>query len=748
MVANTIHKKTRLLGSATYRGRVAILRSLKLAAATIAVGLPLSAGHAMQSADDQSETGMRQIGSGTREGRVPIVVTARLREESLFEVPISMTTFSAEEIEARGVNDLRELEFAVPNISFTGVDNNVGPEIAIRGIGSDARNIGFETGVAVYVDGVFTGRPSSYNFDLLDVERLEVLRGPQGTLFGKNATAGAINITTRRPGDELMGMAELQYGNYDHFIARGSVSGPLSQTVSAGIGAYRRSRDGYQTNVLTGGDLYTDDAWGGRAQLRFRPSPALDILLSADVGFDDYEPNVNELEPGSFGFDEAPNNRDASVDTPVFQTRDMWGVSMSIDYEFDNQMTLTSITGYRATDTEFLSDGDGTSLPFLYSNFIDEQEQFTQEVRLSSNSGGAFEFTAGFFFLWQDVFTDRISAIPPDTLVGPVGIAVLLEADVETRSYAPFAEVDVNLTDALSFTAGLRYSHVEKDLDMDLVGSPAFNIITLNTQDSMSDGDLSFTFGPSYLVNDNVNLYARVSRGFKAGGFNADYVSSNQISFDSETVTNYEAGLKFVSDDNRQQVNIAAFYMDYRDLQVIRFEQLAGFIITNAGSADIYGVEIDAHLEPVPGLSINAAVGYLDATFASFEDAGGPGIDFDGNRLANAPHWTFSTSAQYEHEFANGGTFFLRGEYSHRSSLYSRTENDPNSYIEGFGLVNARIGYRLPDDRLSIEFWGRNLTDRDYINDRGTPVLGGLLGQTSRNFGAPRTYGIRLAGRF
>ncbi|PHR91675.1 MAG: hypothetical protein COA69_10820 [Robiginitomaculum sp.] len=677
-----------------------------------------------------------------------IIVTARRREELLFEVPISMTVISGEEIAARGANDLRDLEFAVPNISFNGVDNNVGPEIAIRGIGSDARNIGFETGVAVYVDGVFTGRPSSYNFDLLDVERLEVLRGPQGTLFGKNATAGVINVTTHRPGDELRGMAELQYGNYDHFIVRGSVSGPLSPTVSAGVGGFRRSRGGYQTNTLTGEDLYTDDSWGGRAQLRFRPRADLDILLSADVGIDDYIPNINELEPGSFGFSEAPNNREASVDAPVFQTRDMWGTSLSVDYELTNSLALTSITGYRSTDTEFLSDGDGTSSPFLTSNFVETQEQLTQEVRLSSHLGGSVEFTAGFFFLWQDVVADRISAIPPNTLVGPTGIAVTLDATVETINYAPFAEVDINLTDALSFTAGLRYSHVKKDIDMDLVGSPAFNIITLSTQESRSDDALSFTFGPSYLVSENVNIYARISRGFKAGGFNADFVSSSKITFDSETVTNYESGLKFVSDDNRHSVNIAAFYMDYRNLQVIRFEQLAGFIITNAGSADIYGVEVDAHFEPFDGLSINAAVGYLDATFASFKDAGGPGIDFDGNSFANAPHWTFSTSAQYEHALASGSTLFIRGEYSHRASNFSRTENDPNSFIDGFGLLNARVGYRFLDDSMSIEFWTRNLADKEYINDRGTPVLGGLLGQTARNFGAPRTYGIRLAKQF
>lgn len=723
----------------------------KLAVVALLSGMPISASHAMQPADNDAGEGVVQTGSGTpaaRSGNSPLVVTARRREELLIEVPISMSTFSSEDIAARGINDLRDLEFAVPNLSSSGVDNNIGTNISIRGISNDARNIGFETGVSVYVDGVFSGRPSSYNLDMLDVERIEVLRGPQGTLFGKNTIAGAINIVTRRPDDEFRGMAEFQYGNYDQIIARTSLSGPLSESVFAGIRLYRRERDGFQTNVFNGQDLYTEDQWGGQIQLRFRPSSSLDIMIAADILEDDYIPNVNELEPGSFGFDQAPANRDASVDAPVFQTRDIFGLSLTAEYVFANDMALTSISGYRSTDTEFLSDDDATSLPFLTSSFIDEQEQFTQELRLTSGSDSSVDFTAGLYFLWQDVTTDRLSAIPPNTIAGPFGVAVSLDANVETRSFAPFGQVDFHVTDALTITAGARYTWVDKDIDINLIGSPAFQIIDLNTSDSRSDSALSFTFGPSYRVNENVNLYARVARGFKAGGFNADFVGADTIEFDSEFVTNYEVGVKFASSDGRNQLNLAAFYMDYTDLQVIRFEQFAGFIITNAGEASIYGLELDANVEPFDGFTITGGLGYLHATFDSFEDGGGPGVDFDGNRLADAPRWTFSVAAQYEHDLGGAGSIFARGEYSHRASTFSRASNDMNSFIDDFGLVNARIGYRTADESLGIELWARNLTNEEYINDRGTPPLGGLLGQTGRNFGAPRTYGVRVIGRF
>jgi len=712
------------------------------------LALCLAAALAPHASAQDTETAQAPASENTtQENSDVIYVTARRRQERLQDVPVSITTFSSDEIGARGFNNLRDLEHAVPNLVSSGVDTNIGPNISIRGISSDARNIGFETGVGVYVDGVFTGRPSSFNQDMFDVDRIEVLRGPQGTLFGKNTIAGAINIVTRAPDENLRASAELQYGNYNRVIARASVSGPLSDTVFGKIGLFHRSHDGFQTNTLTGADLFTENALGGRAQLRFVPSDALNIVVSVDAIVDDYKPNVNELEPGSFGFDEAPNNHEASVDAPVFQERNLFGASLTWDYELPNDLTLTSVSAYRATDTSFLSDDDATSNPFLSSSFDDEQSQYSQEFRLTSASGGRFEYVAGLYYFNQEVSTDRRSYIPPNTLLGPTTVEVILDATVETESYAVFGQFDYDLTDNLTFTGGARYTWEDKAIDMALMGSPIFGIVDLTTAESASDGAFSPTVGLSYRFSDSLNTYVKVTRGFKAGGFNADFVSADTIAFEPEFVTNYEVGVKIAPVGSSTQLNFAVFEMAYDDLQVIRFEQLAGFIITNAGEATLRGFEVDASAELFDGFDVSASLGYLDATFDSFKDGGGAGVDFDDNHLAYAPEWTFNITAQYEHDFNAAGSFFVRGEYSRRSSVFSRADNDPSTFIDGYDLLNGRIGYRFENDRIDVELWGRNLEDKDYINDRGEPPLGGFLGQAGRNFGAPRTYGVRLVAR-
>ncbi len=282
---------------------------------------------------------------------------------------------------------------------------------------------------------------------------------------------------------------------------------------------------------------------------------------------------------------------------------------------------------------------------------------------------------------------------------------------------------------------------------MNLVGSPLYDIIYLITTRSLSDSNLSPMVSLSYAFNDEVNGYAKISEGFKSGGFNADFVASSQLEFKPETVTNYEIGLKTQIADHLR-LNLAAFYMDYDDLQVSSFEQFSGFVISNAAKAHIWGAELDGVADLFPGFALSGGLGYLNATFASYPNGGGLGIDYTGNTLPNAPHWTGNVAGEYDFKLLDLGTAFVRAEYAYRDFSFTDASDDADHLLSGFGLLDARVGLNSEDGRWTFEVWGKNLTDKLYANDRGVPILGGILGQTFTSYGAPRTFGLRVATNF
>ena len=427
----------------------------------------------------------------------------------------------------------------------------------------------------------------------------------------------------------------------------------------------------------------------------------------------------------------------------MFQNRDVYGLAGTASFDL-GPATLTSITAFRGARAEFLSDDDASALPFLTSHFEDDQDQFSQELRIASDGGGRLEYVFGLFYYEQDVDTTRLT---PLTNLLPFPITISLNGSVETKSYAAFGQLDYEVLPRFTLTAGARYTYERKYLDMVLNGSPIFGIATLSIKGQKHvDTDFSPTFGVAYRVSQPLNLYAKVAKGFKAGGFNADYVPNNQVEFNPETVVNYEAGAKWVAPGGKIRANLAIFHMDYNDLQVITFSQFSGFTISNAAQARIRGAELDASVGPFAGFSLDGGLGYLDAKFTSFKNAGGAGVDFDGNDLANAPHWTGNIGAQYAYEFGNGSRVYVRGDYAFRTRYFYDPNN--NRPIQGYGLLSGRLGVELHHGKLTLELWAKNLTDKLYLNARGTPILGSILGQSGINYGAPRTYGVRLASRF
>ena len=732
-----MHRKTNSLESWLLRGACA--------SALAALGSGVAAAQDPTGSDQgqtSSEPEQRRVETGQagNENEQHILITgARLRLENIQDVPLSITQISGDEIANVGIGDVREIDGLVPNMVQTGLDSNVTPTIFIRGIGSDARNIGFESGVSLYVNGVYSGRPFAWMTELIDVEGVEVLRGPQGTLFGKNTIAGAISIRLRRPGDELRSTVEVEAGNYDLVRARGSVSGPLTEGVSAGLSAFRTVRDGFQTNLFNGADYWNKNDWGGRAQLRFRPTSNLDILIEGDLLKERTRMNQSTVVSG-LGSTAAFGPRFVNINSPAFTDREVYGFDGTAELELGNGGTITSITAQRYNNLEFLSDDDNSPAPLLFSNFVDEERQFTQELRYTSPSDARLRYVVGAYYFRQRVRTDRVS-ISPAGGFAPVPLTVALQAEVNARDYAGYAQADFDVTDTLTLTAGLRYTHIDKDVVADLQGLPPFGIISfVNNREEQSTDALSPTASLLYRISHAINVYATFSRGFKGGGFNADFVSNPNLSFDPEYANNYEAGIKIDALDHRLRANLAAFHMDYTDLQVSVLSPIGGFIIDNAARATINGAELDVAARPFTGLTLTGGLGYTDATFDEY------GAN-TGNRLSFAPRWTASAAAEYEFRLGNAGSLALRGEYNYRSSYFVDVSNAPNRLVEGYGLLNARATLSTPDNHVRVQAWGENLTNKLYITDRGAP-LGGLLGSQNVVYGRPRTYGVRVIMSF
>lgn len=717
-------------------------------AATI---LALSFSAAVASA--QTGGGPAADGGQNAAGIEEVTVTARRRAENVQDVPISMSVVSSEQLGQQGVADFRELDGFVPNMVQVGLDSNVSPKIAIRGISSDARNTGFESGISVYVDGVYQGRPSAWMTDLINVERFEVLRGPQGTLFGKNTTAGAVNITTRRPGDKFEGSGEIESGDFNLFRARGTLSGPIVAGKTAfSLSGFTTKRDGFQTNLADGRTYGNKNQQGGRAQLLFTPSEALEILISGDYLKERIRPPLNQLIAplgGPFGVPAGSRTRDVNINEPAQVDREVSGMAADISYTLANGGVITSITADRTNNLKLRTDEDLTAaavFPRLSTRFDDREKQLTQELRYASPSDQPLRFVAGLFYYDQKVVSDRDSLAPPGGLgfnatatVGP-----RLNGVINARDIAIFGQVNYEVTDRLELTAGGRYTETDKTLDFRLAGIAQFGVVTVpQTRYELSDNAFSPMVTALFKATDDVNLYLTASRGFKGGGFNADFVSNPNLAFGAEYATTYEAGMKSSLFDGKARVNVAVFRTDYTDLQLSTRSPLGGTIIVNAGESKIDGGEFELEARPWTGMTIVAGLGYTDATFSDYA----PNSAFNGNRLPNAPKMTTSISADQKFELGGMGSITLRGEYTDRGNYFLREANAATDRIEGYGLTNVRITYASPNGRYEVQGWVENASDKLYVVDRGQPI-GGAFGQRSVVYGNPRTYGVRLLVRF
>lgn len=681
-----------------------------------------------------------------------IVVTAQKRPQSLNDVPISIALVDGEALERSRSKELRDLDRLVPNFSIQrqgAIDT-----LFIRGVGGGGRNIGFTTRAGVYVDGVNAGQFASLNQDMLDVERVEVLRGPQGHLFGRNTVSGAVNLITIRPHETFAAHGEAGYGNRDLLEFRAMVNAPLADGVAVRISGAHRERDGFTLNVPTGTDLDNVNRDTLRARLRAEFAPNLTLDLAGDYGRDDSNKAVGEALTDTFGTGptplpapfETPYNRDPRQDVETAGGSATFGADLGTGIEF------TAISGYRWTGWRRFNDLDYVPLDFALFDYRDAFHQFSQEVRVNFDST-RLSGVAGLYFLDERARTDRTVAGGTQIGLLPFGLApgplANVSAKVGTRSYAGFGAIDWRLGQALTLNLGARFTHERLTLhDYSTFGPAVFGLAAVDGyDDSLGESRFDPTIGLTFALNEATNLYAKYARGFKSGGWNVDFISqaqfAEQIDFASEHVDSAEIGLKSESADRRLRFALAGFYSVYDDYQIDQFVDLGAgqtsIQLRNAARAVTWGGEIGLQAVPLDGLGIGIELGYANAEFDRFPDGGGPGVDLDGKRLPYAPRFTSSANARYGFEIAPlDAALTVSANWSYRSGSFSGPENLARQRIDSRHLVDTRVELAGARDRWSLAIWARNLLDEEYIDNRVFDFFQTVLVE----HGEPRTYGV------
>lgn len=730
-----------------------------------------------------------------------ITVTARKREETLQTAPVSITAFDATGIESRSLESFNDLNNFAPNIELNNGRVDGGGSVAqlfIRGVGQEDYSFPNDPGVGVYLDGVYVSRSSGGDFGFMDIERIEVLRGPQGTLYGKNTIGGAINVITRKPSGENEGRVELTYGRYDRLDFSGSVDFRITDTLFAKISGMSRTRNGYGRNFL-GERLRDEDKDAARIQLLYVPSSTFEVLLQADysrqrgtgpVGalrqfWDDGGEGVVSLvnaiaapgiaaelglEPPFDVYGPAWINR--IEETKDFtsggtaETRDnneIFGVSMTIDWDFD-WAALKSITAYREVEIDVQRDGDHT--PFdVFTVAIDERtEQLSQELQLSGTSfSDSLDWLFGLYAINEK---GRNAFIAPliNGVTQEIGldISLLTDTRIDTVSLAAFGEATYNITDRLGLTFGARLAWEEKEytyqLDRLFTGVPVIPRITLKQDwtEFLPKGGIEFQ------LTDDALLYATVARGFKAGGWNPRTLTpgTEPQQFDPERITTYEIGAKTSWFDNRLTLNVAGFYSDYTNIQLIAVTEVAidtdgdgvpdtttvDTSINNAGAGEIYGAEIEIVARPVDPLLIQLGLGLLDTKYTDL----GPGVVEAGtasldNEFIQSPKVTFNGAIEYTIDMGNAGALVLFTDASYKSKIFRSVQNFEDLITPGYWVWNARVTYMSPNEDWELAVFVTNITNEIYLTN-GVDVRG--LGATEAYYSRPREWGITARARF
>lgn len=690
-----------------------------------------------------------------------VLVTAQRRSESIQETPLAVTAVSGAELAQRNVTDVDSLQRVVPSLTYGNAWGGVNLEV--RGIGNDNIAIGADAGVALHVDGIYLSSNHFAAMSLFDLERVEVLRGPQGTLYGRNATGGSINFITRDPTDEWEGEGRIVLGNYNARTLSAAAGGPMIDGLLGVRAAFQTVRhDGYTPNRATSGKDYDDeDSVAGRIKFVLTPGEAFSATLglhfSSDRGNGPATVYGGKALPGfvtpaeRYSGETFPDERGPRVVAPdedAFLHREVRGANLRLQWDLAGARVAWN-TGYWDRSFENPVDYDMTPIPGAEMRRDEEQKNFVSELSVASASEGRWNWQAGLFY-FDDESYERL-----DALIAGLDPPVrefdyyISDGTVYSKSYAVFGEIGYRVTDRLKATVGLRYSRDEKEMDHLL--DFGFGAFVATDSEVVKDDWPAWTprFVLDYAFSDTTMAYVSVSRGFKAGGLNYSTIPAS--SFDPEFILNYELGLKTTLLDDRLRLNLAAFRSDYEGLQQVQVV-FASTEVTNASDAEINGLEAELLFQPIAPLTIDASLVYLDATFEDFqtEDETRPQdgiLNLSGNRLPRTPEWRFALGARYEMPLGSLGTGALRLDYARRSKVYFTPFNREDQAQDGYHTLDASYTIHSANDVWYLQAYGRNLTDESYR--AGLLKASGALGHLNLDYyGAPRTYGVAFGFNF
>ncbi len=674
-----------------------------------------------------------------------IIVTAQKREERLQDVPITVSVISSEQLEARSITSLVDLQNASPELNY---QSQPSAGYSIRGSGTQTFTRSAENNVLVVLDGIVQGQLTPPANSLFDIERVEVLSGPQGLLFGKNASAGVVNIVSRRPElGEFSGRIRGSYGEDDFVVIDGTINAPIGDRAALRITGFVDEIGARFRNVLTDDRIGERTTYGGRARLLWEPTDKFDLIVNADYEKVDGGQSVwqtRDVEAGgalanalaTCGVTPSPQNTDVCLDGPLLYNSESWGASLEANYDLGGA-TLTGVFGYRYFERNSNADSDARPTNLLNVNSVDEDvEQWSAEIRLTSPSGGLIEYVAGLFFYdytYNPLIEQagRLGALPASLPAATSSFDTV----VNQRSYAGFGQATINVSDRFKLIAGGRVTREELELsrlaftNADLGARyPFFGGAEGLFEREIDIDNFSWRLGAQYLPSSNVTFFAAVSRGYKGPAINP--IAEGSLAPDivrAEIPTNYEIGVKGGTSDGSLRAELTLFHMKVDDFQtqtVAEVNGLTQFVFANADSITFEGAQLNVGIRPAQGLNFDVGLLYNNARYGDlFVECNRPFIDgcetiagrlvtnVNGRQLAYAPELKLTFGADYETSLTQTVEGFVQTAATMIGDRNASATPDPNLVIDGNVLVDARIGIRAADRKWSASIFARNLFD-------------------------------------
>ncbi len=733
------------------------------------------------------------------DGVEDIVVTAQKRSQNAQNVPIAITALGSDQLRAANITSTEDLKATVPALNITTATGGIGLP-RIRGIGATGQGPGIENPVAVYVDGVYYGASFGILQSLYDTEQVAVLKGPQGTLFGRNATGGLIQITTLGPSYGYTARAEFGFGNYDTTTAAAYVSGGLTKNVAMSVAMQYENRDkGFGTNLFTGNEIQTARTWGGRAKLLWEPDDATKITLAADFnGRDASDPAFRNIDGNALGQNVTSQitalggdpDHDIYADVDPSLTTRAYGGSLTAAHDFGS-ISLKSITAYRKSEFDYSFDPDGTTQRRIVIANSQFDEQLTEEVNLVGEGSGPFKWVLGGFLLHAKAGNDPARTTGLFTFGGNGYVDNINQQTLD--SYAGFAEGTYTFGESTNLTAGLRYTHDDRELTADTVsynGNTRVTTVSPTVNEDRTFKKLTWRLSLDHRFSPELLTYASYNRGFRSGAYIPQ--ATPIVILEPDVVDAYEIGIKSDLFDRRVRLNVAGYYYNEKNIQV---QQVISGVNSayNADGAHIYGVDADFTVRVTRNLRVFGGVNWTHARYTDFSNAilsvpfplaagftltrlpatnatvnaiiapgqttaqacqgtlsplnttlGGNCLyvgDASGNRLQNTPAFTASIGGSLDIPTATAGKFTISGNYYYNDGFVGTP--DERVRQGSYNTVDASVTWHLPGDRTFIRAWGRNLTDAVYRTQ-----IGGTNSGDNGVTAAPRTYGATFGFDF